>query len=345
MIRPILFSLYRLGVGSRGRTLKKWGAGLALAGVCVSGAAGLAMAQAGTMEPLVEPIGSGSVNWSTGWVKATGLGAPPPNVGGGAGRAMAERAAFAVALRNLLETVKGIRVDSATLVANYMVENDVIKTQVSGHVKGAQIAKTNPFPDGSVEVTVKVQMYGIDSLMTPFLSEKGMNPQDVPSGASPEDGYTGLVIDARGVGAKPACFPSVLDDKGGVVFGPQTVDRAAAEKEGMVHYMTAPKGADLSSLFGEGAYVIRPVQTAPPAPPRAGRMPLKIKGGDKAGALKANIIISSEDAKKIRDDSTLSVALKRSRVTVVTDPLIGGMEGRLPEFEHLLASAVPDAAH
>jgi hypothetical protein len=341
VIRPILFSLYRLGVGSRGRTLKKWGAGLALTGLCVGGAAGLAMAQAGTMEPLVEPIGSGSVNWSTGWVKATGLGAPPPNVGGGAGRAMAERAAFAVALRNLLETVKGIRVDSATLVANYMVENDVIKTQVSGHVKGAQIAKTTPFPDGSVEVTVKVPMYGVDSLMTPFLPEKGIGTQELPP-ESPE-GYTGMVIDARGLGLKPACFPSVLDDKGQVVYGPQTVDKAAAEKDGMVHYMTAPKGADLSSLFGDGTYVIRPVQTAPPAPPRVGHKPLKIKGGDKAGALKANIIISSDDAKKIRDDGALSVALKRSRVTVVTDPLIGGMEGRLPAYEHLVAAAVPDA--
>jgi len=344
VIRPILFSLHRLGVGSRGRTLKKWGAGLALAGLCVSGAPGLAMAQAGTMEPLVEPIGSGSVNWSTGWVKATGLGAPPPNIGGGAGRAMAERAAFTVALRNLLETVKGIRVDSATLVDNYMVQNDVIKTQVSGHVKGAQIAKTTPSPDGSVEVTVKVQMYGVDSLMTPFLPEKGITSKDLPPEPASE-GYTGLVIDARGVGVKPACFPSVLDDKGEVVFGPQTVDRAAAEKEGMVHYMTAPKGADLSSLFGEGAYVIRPVQTQPPAPPRVGRMPLKIKSGDKAGLLKANIIISSEDAKKIRNDSALSVALKRSKVTVVTDPLIGGMEGRLPGFEQLLTAVVPDAAH
>jgi hypothetical protein len=73
-------------------------------------------------------------------------------------------------------------------------------------------------------------------------------------------------------------------------------------------------------------------------------MPLKIKGGDKAGALKANIIISSEDAKKIRDDSALNVALKRSRVTVVTDPLIGGMEGRAPGSGQLLAVVVPDAA-
>jgi hypothetical protein len=128
-----------------------------------------------------------------------------------------------------------------------------------------------------------------------------------------------------------------------VVFGPKTVDRAAAQKDGMVHYMAAPKGADLSQFIGEHAVIVRPVQTAPPAPPREGRKPLKIKGGDKAGALKANIIISGEDAKKIRDDAQLSVALKRSKVVIVTDPLIGGMEGRLPDG-WFVAMAVPGGA-
>lgn len=331
------------GFGARRRAVTTGGIILALAGL-YGGAAGPAVAQSAKMEPLVERVGSsGSVNWATGWIKSTGLGVAPPGSAGGAGQAMAQRAAFAVAIRNLLETVKGIRVDSTTLLDNYMTQNDVIKTQVTGFVKGAQIAQTNPHPDGSVEVTVKVPMYGVDSLMTPILPEKGFMSQDI----SPEspDGYTGMVIDARGLGLKPACFPSVMDDKGQVVYSPQTVDKAAAEKDGMVHYMTAPKGVDLSSLFGEGAYVIRPVQATPAVVPREGRRPLKIKGMDKAGALKANVIISSDDAKKIREDASMSGALKRSRVTVVTDPLIGGMEGRLPAFDRLLAAAVPDASH
>jgi hypothetical protein len=316
---------------------------LALAGLC-GGAAGPAMAQSAKMEPLIERLGaSGSVNWATGWIKASGIGIAPQGSSGGAGQAMAQRAAFAVAVRNLLETVKGIRVDSATLLDNYMTQSDVIKTQVTGFVKGAQIAQTTPHPDGSVEVTVKVPMYGVDSLMTPILPEKGFMSQEIQP-ESP-DGYTGMVIDARGLGLKPACFPSVVDDKGQAVYSPQTVDKEAAQKEGMIHYMAAPKGTDLSSLFGGGAYVIRPVQAAPAVVPREGRRPLKIKGLDKAGALKANIIISSDDAKKIREDPSVSGALKRSRVTVVTDPLIGGMEGRLPAFDRLLAAAAPDASY
>lgn len=311
-------------------------------GVCVAGASQTALAQTAAPAHLVEKSPSGSVNWTSGWVKATGIGVPPSNAGP-AGKALAQRAAFSVAVRNLLEVVKGVRIDAATLVDNYIVQNDVIKSQVSGFVKGAQIEKTNESPDGSVEVFVKAPLWGVNSLYDPFLDQMGVQDQKLPPEPASES-YTGLVIDARGLGVKPACFPSVLDDKGEVVFGPKMVDRAIAQKDGMVHYMAAQKDADLSFLFGEGTYVIRPVQAAPPAPPRSGRMPLKIKGGDKAGLLKANIIISSEDAKKIREDPALTVALKRSRVTVVTDPLIGGMEGRMPGFEHLLASAVPGAA-
>jgi hypothetical protein len=321
---------------------KHWVLAGGVIGACAWGAVPMALAQTAKLAPLVEQMSSGTVNWTSGWVKATGIGVPPATAGS-AGKAMAQRAAFSVAVRNLLEVVKGVRIDAATLVENYIVQNDVIKSQVTGFVKGAQIEKTIESPDGSVEVLVKAPLWGVNSLYDPFLDQMGVQDQKLPPEPA-EDSYTGLVIDARGLGVKPACFPAVLDDKGEAVYGPKTVDRAAAQKDGMVHYMAAPRGADLSSLFGDGAYIVRPVQSTPPAPPREGRKPLKIKGGDKAGALKANIIISSEDARKIRDDAQLTVALKRSKVVIVTDPLIGGMEGRLPGFEQFMAMAIHDVA-
>ncbi|HEV8539641.1 MAG TPA: hypothetical protein VGQ60_00625, partial [Nitrospiraceae bacterium] len=154
-----------------------------------------------------------------------------------------------------------------------------------------------------------------------------------------DEGYTGLVIDARGLGVKPAFFPAVMDDKGDVLYGPETVDRATVEQNGMVQYKALPKDAKISSLFGEEAYVIRPVQLG--TAPREGRRPLKIKGADKSGALKANILISSEDAQKIRGDAKMKGALGRSKVVIVTDPLIGGMEGLAPMPEgRMVASRV-----
>lgn len=327
-------------MGIRGMVQPKW---LCLVVcLCIGGPAAPVMAEVVALGQAIEQTGNGKINWTTGWVLATGLGAPPANAGAGQARAMAERAAYAVAVRNLLELVKGVRVDSATLVENYIVTNDVIKTQVQGFVRGAQIAKKDVQSDGGVEVTVKVPLWGTDSLITPLLSEKGVASQSLPPDSEAGEGFTGLVIDARGLGVKPACFPMVLDDKGGVVYGPEIIDRATVEQNGMVQYQTLPKGANISSVFGEDAYVIRPVQIAPV--PREGRRPLKIKGADKAGVLKANILISSDDAKKIREDAQMGGALRRSKVVIVTDPLIGGMEGRVPITDGLLAALPADGA-
>lgn len=301
---------------------------LAIVWVCIGGMAATALAEVVALGQAVERSGNGEINWTTGSVQATGLGAPPDKGGPGQARAMAERAAYAVAVRNLLEIVKGVRVDSATLVENYIVTNDVIKTQVSGFVRGAQTVKKDVQADGGVEITVRVPLWGVDSLITPFLNEKAIGSQNLPPEPESGEGPTGLVIDARGMGLKPAFFPMVVDENGTVIYGPDMIDRATVEKNGAVQYQTLPKGANISSLFGEDAYVIRPVQIA--LVPREGRRPLKIKGVDKAGALKANILISSDDAKKIRGDAQMGAALRRSKVVVVTDPLIGGMEGRLP---------------
>lgn len=287
----------------------------------------------------VERAGSGKINWTGGWIETTGLGAPPAKAAPGQSRAMAQRAAHVVALRNLLEIVKGVRVDSVSLVENYLVTSDVIKTQVSGFVKGAQVTKTDFQTDGGVEVTVRMPLWGNDSLITAFMDEKAMKPQDIPAEPTTDEGFTGLVIDARGLGIKPAFFPVILDPSGAVLYGPDIVDRSTAEKAGMAGYHTLPKNAELSSVFGEGAYVIRPVAVTPGG--REGRRPLKIKGADKAGTLNANIMISSEDAKKIRGDAQMTVALKRSKVVIVTDPLIGGMEGRAPGSDGLLAAVAP----
>ncbi len=298
------------------------------------GESGIALAQSHTAGEAVERVGLGQVNWTTGWINATGVGVPPADGGPGA-RLKAERAGYVVALRNLLEIVKGVRVDAESVTDAYLVKNEVIKTQVSGFIQGARIVKTVAQPDGSVEVTVKMPVWGSGSLVSALLIEKSMQSHTLPPETDTKQGYTGIVIDARGMGVNPACFPEILDETGTVVYGPGTADRSATEKNGLVQYRALPEGVKLSSVFGEQATIIRPVQRAPI--PREGRRPLRIKGLNKAGRLKANVIISVEDARKIREDVQLGGVLKRSRVVIVTDPLIGGMEGRSPRSDRRLA--------
>lgn len=313
-----------------------WIMAAAVSALCLLVQSGPLQAESVVVGDAVERAGGGKINWTAGWIETTGLGAPPAKSSAGQGKAMAQRAAQVVAYRNLLEIVKGVRVDSETLVENYMVKSDVIKTQVSGFVRGAQVTKTDFQADGGAEVTVRMPLWGTDALITAFMSEKAVQPQELPPEPATEEGYTGLIIDARGLGVKPAFFPVILDETGAVVYGPGIVDRATVEKAGLAEYHTLPRNASLSSVFGERAYVVRPVAIAPGS--REGRRPLKIKGADKAGSLSANIMISSEDAKKIRGDAQMTVALKRSKVVIVTDPLIGGMEGRAPRFNEAEAA-------
>ena len=123
---------------------------------------GSAFAQTTGPGDAVETVNSGKINWTVGEVYASGIGAPPAQPSNAAqARAMAERAAFVVALRNLLEVVKGVRVDSETMVENYMIKSDVIRTRVEGIVKGARIVKKQYMSDGSVEMLVAMPMKGM----------------------------------------------------------------------------------------------------------------------------------------------------------------------------------------
>jgi len=118
-------------------------------------------AQTVSLADAVDTTKSGVINWTIGEVYATGIGAPPSNPSNMAqARAMAERAAYVVALRNLLETVKGVRVDSESVVENFMVKSDLIRTKVDGIVKGARVVKTQYMSDGSVEVLVAMSIRG-----------------------------------------------------------------------------------------------------------------------------------------------------------------------------------------
>jgi len=150
-------------------------------------AIGIAVASAAD---LIENVGEGRVNWSLGLVTANGIGAPPKDIKNPAQiRAMTQRAAIIVARRNLLEVLKGVRIDSETRVDNFILSNDVIKTQVSGILQGSQVIQTKYFSDGSIEVTVGVYLRGelASALMPPSLFPAAPALPALPGPAKPQE--------------------------------------------------------------------------------------------------------------------------------------------------------------
>jgi hypothetical protein len=334
-----------------------------------------AIAQTGGPGDAVETTSAGKINWTAGEIYATGIGAPPAlHVNAAQARAMAERAAFIVALRNLLEVVKGVRVDSETVVENFMVKSDVIRTRVDGIVKGARTVKTQYMSDGSVEVQVAMPLRGalLDVLVpenfgrttgpqplkptptpqkpadvkpspqpskpeparpepskpvippppvpekkpepvkpslppTVTIPEKKPEPPEpvkpvTPSQEQPTIAFkggvaTGLVIDGRGLGLRPALLPKIIDMQGQEIYVGQVVTRTNAVEQGVAGY-----AKDVSAAANNF---------------RVTDNPAVLKGLRASGTARTDIVVGQTDAQMLRQLSNKGDFLQYCRVIIV----------------------------
>lgn len=246
---------------------------------------------------VVELMGTGEVNWSANVIRAVGSGAPSPDAPNIAvARLGAERAAKLDSMRNLLETVKGVRVDSQTTVVNFTTQSDVINSRVEGFVKGARVVKTKYLSDGGVEVIVEIPIQG-GLADTVYGSMPSLGTSTVPKSGNAV--FTGLIIDARGTGAKPAMSPKIVDEDGKEVYGSDYVSREFAIKQGIVGYTKDVNAARQNE--------------------RVAANPVVVKGIKTTGSGSSDIVISNADAAGLRDASKNLSFLEQTRVLIVVD--------------------------
>lgn len=81
----------------------------------------------------------GNVDWQNGYIIAAGQGTASAQEHRGKARIKAVTAAKVAAQRNLLETIKGVRVTSVSTVQDAMLVEDIIRTRIDGMLKGAFI--------------------------------------------------------------------------------------------------------------------------------------------------------------------------------------------------------------
>jgi hypothetical protein len=250
----------------------------------------------------VETFENGKIDWTTGVVEAIGIGAPPAKpINMAQARAMAKRAAVIVARRNLLEIIKGVRIDSMTLVKDFVVQSDIIRSQVDGYLERSQIIDIAYMSDGSVEATVAMNMRGgFANLILPK-SIKPIPPIEQPKAppAEPGEVYTGLVVDSKGFQIKPAMSPKIMDESGNEVYGSSYVSRDYAISQGMAGY-----AKDL---------------TAAQTNERVTNNPLTVKGLRTADTGDSDIVISNADAAKIKRTAENLAFLQKCRVMVVLE--------------------------
>jgi hypothetical protein len=214
---------------------------------------------------------------------------------------MAERAAQVVAYRNLLESVKGVRVDSTTTVENFIVTSDVIRTEVNGIIQGAMIMDKKYMSDGSVEVTVGMKLTGAlaDALLPKTLPTPPTGLTGSLAPATPGQLYTGLIVDARGLGVRPAMAPKILNEDGKEVYGSAWISRDYAVREGMVGYLKDPVQAQTN--------------------PRVTDKPLMVKALKVAGDARVDMVITNADAAMLHNASENLSMLQKCRVIILVD--------------------------
>ncbi len=252
---------------------------------------------------VVTQLENGSVDYSAQAINSIGIGFVPTNaVNAGQARRMALRIAKQDALRQLIEIVNGVTLTSETTMSGAMVD-DVINTKVRGFIRGArQVGQPKYLSDTSVEVEFTVPMNGISDIILPPVTVAANNTGGVGTTAAPTataGGVSGLIIDARGLKARPAMAPRILDQNGNAIYGPGKYDRKYAVSNGVAGYSKTLEAAQKD--------------------PRVTGNPLVIKGVAISGTNRTDIVVSNSDVSRIDVADRNGNILKDCRVLILLD--------------------------
>ncbi len=227
------------------------------------------------------------VSWEGQVVRATGAGAPDMKASSPAqARLGAEKAAQLDAFRNLLAQVKGIQVSAGKSVGDAMGQDEV-RGKVEGVLRGYKVTAKRYFSDSGVEMDVEVPLAALTQAVAP--SEEGalaLNTQG-------ERKHTGLVVDARGLNAKPVLAPRLVDASGKALYGAGALSEEAREQATVAAWAGSLEAAKKSALVGAHPLVLKAEG---------------LKGSD--------FVLSAEDVKRLA--STHTGFLAEGRVVIVT---------------------------
>ena len=256
---------------------------------------------------VVTQLDKGSINYSEQMINAVGIGFVPSNaVNAGMARRMALRIAKQDAMRQLIEIVNGVTLTSETTMSGAMVD-DVINTKVQGFIRGARpVGQPKYLSDTSVEMEYSVPMSGISDIVLPPVTVPANNQSaNNNSGTTSQPnapqtgGVTGVIIDARGLNARPAMAPRILDQNGNSIYGPGKYSRKYAVENGVAGYSKTLEAAQKDQ--------------------RVMGNPVVVKGVATSGTNKTDITISNADVSKIDMANRNYKVLNDCRVLILID--------------------------
>ena len=212
------------------------------------------------------------VDWEKGFIVVEGLGVPPEDAVGGRARLLAQRAARADAFRNAAEFIEGVNVTSTTTVDRFVVEDDIIRTSVEGLIEGGEFISIEYGEENICKVRLRVPLDRSEDSLTAFLersareeveekpkAERDMYQDIIDDREREEVGkekYTGVIIDARGLGVESAFFPQIFDTDGHLLYGPTRVNGEPSDRSSLIAYSRSREMAEEMDRVGDNPYYL-----------------------------------------------------------------------------------------
>ena len=246
----------------------------------------------------------GGVDWGAGTIRAKGYGVPMEGpIPKGQKIASAREAAVAEAYAALAEQAEGVAVDSERTVRNMQLVSKETHTKVAAVIKNAKIV--NEKWDGELYwIEMEMPLYGAsNSLSSAVLPEtKPAERESFPKVTTKvkvtleiqkvrnAGGYTGLVVDCRGLNLTPAMSPVIKNTSGTKIYGYKNLDSKKVIHNGMAGYASDMGGAT-----------------------RAGNRPLVVKAVSLDNH-NFNPVLSVEDANRVLAENEVSHFLENCAV-------------------------------
>ena len=293
------------------KNLKKKALAGAIAGVFAFGAGFYAAPDSSLPSLTIMQAAEAAAQWEQGAITAEGFGTPPMDTYGSKASIMARRAAIVDAQRNLAEQVSGVQVDAETTVENFVISSDLVKTKVSALIKGAMVVEEQMMPDGAYRVVMSMPMYGTQGLASAIMPAIRDNTPPTPpppvisatitTQIQMGGTYTGVIVDAGGMGLKPSFSPVIYDTNGRAIYGVSNINYDQAISQGMVGYSASVSAAQTLPRVGATPLVVRAVQ---------------VRGGNNS-TNPVNVVVSVDDGDRILAANQQSQMLMNGSVVFV----------------------------
>lgn len=257
---------------------------------------GLALA----IDPVVEPVGEGTINWTTLELLAGARGRPTS--GAMLNLETLEDDARGRLGPTMLELARKVRVDSTRTVGDLLAADDEIAVRIDDNLSLWEVYEVRYFTSGSVEIEGALPLQG---LLRPALvrAAGGKERESPPTGST-----SGLVVDARGLAVSPAVAPRILGPDG-VLYGLEVLTEASASSRSPVVYVTDP--ADVA------------------ASRRAGAQPVFVRAAEVVDG--TDLRLGAEDAARVVEKASAAPFLLHGNVVIVVGPAAPAVPAEAPK--------------